>query len=311
MFDQATIEAAKQIAANNHLEPAPLLAVAEVESGGRAYAIVDGKSEPLIRFEGHYFDRRLEGKKRTQARKAGLASPTAGKVANPASQAARWRLLEKAAKIDRQAAYESCSWGLGQVMGSHWSWLGFKSVDELVALCRRDVAGQIELMVRYIVKADLAGSLRARNWPRFAEGYNGPGYRKNRYDTKMAEAFVRWAARLGGAAQQATAPTTAGQASSSAAEIQRRLVAHGFPVAIDGRMGPQTKAAIRAFQKARGLAVDGIAGPNTTHELLKTPPSAVTKRTAAGAVGVLVLAVASWASGLACSIPIISNLCGG
>lgn len=33
--------------------------------------------------------------------------------------------------------------------------------------------------------------------------------------------------------------------------------------AIDGVQGPKTKAAIRAFQRKRGLAVDGLAGPRT------------------------------------------------
>ncbi|MBL0374002.1 peptidoglycan-binding protein [Rhizobium sp. KVB221] len=33
--------------------------------------------------------------------------------------------------------------------------------------------------------------------------------------------------------------------------IQRRLVAHGFPVVVDGKRGPKTKAAVVAFQKAR------------------------------------------------------------
>ena len=42
-------EAANRLA----IEPAALLAVAEVESGGVAFAIIDGRREPLIRFEGH------------------------------------------------------------------------------------------------------------------------------------------------------------------------------------------------------------------------------------------------------------------
>lgn len=35
----------------------------------------------------------------------------------------------------------------------------------------------------------------------------------------------------------------------------------GFSV--DGKMGPATRSAIRAFQKAQGLQVDGVAGPKT------------------------------------------------
>lgn len=36
----------------------------------------------------------------------------------------------------------------------------------------------------------------------------------------------------------------------------------------DGKFGPNTEGAVRLFQKAKGLAVDGIAGPNTMKELM-------------------------------------------
>lgn len=46
--------------------------------------------------------------------------------------------------------------------------------------------------------------------------------------------------------------------------LQRNLAAKGFnPGPIDGINGPQTKAAVKAFQKANGLTPDGIVGPKT------------------------------------------------
>ena len=101
MFSRNTIAEIAAVAADLGVEPAALLAIAEVESGGKAFAVIEGCSEPLIRFEGHYFDRRLSPEKRTAARVAGLASPLAGKIANPGTQQARWRLVAKAAAIDR------------------------------------------------------------------------------------------------------------------------------------------------------------------------------------------------------------------
>ena len=120
MFAEETIEAIRSAASELGVEPAALLAVAEVESGGETFALVGGRREPLIRFEGHYFDRRLAAGKREAARRAGLSSPQPGRIANRKSQAARWRMLKRAAAIDRKAAYESASWGIGQVMGAHW-----------------------------------------------------------------------------------------------------------------------------------------------------------------------------------------------
>jgi N-acetylmuramoyl-L-alanine amidase len=50
---------------------------------------------------------------------------------------------------------------------------------------------------------------------------------------------------------------------------QRELARLGFdPGPIDGYMGARTREAVRAFQKARGLAQDGILGPVTMGALM-------------------------------------------
>lgn len=268
MFTTETIEAIAQIASGNGIEPAALLAVAEIESGGRVFAVVAGRKEPLIRFEGHYFDRRLNGAKRRRARLAGLASPIAGKVANPASQAARWRMLERAAAIDRKAAFESVSWGVGQVMGAHWAWLGFHDVEALVAQARSGAAGQARLMARYIVKAGLREPLAQRDWARFAHGYNGPNYRRHRYHTRLAAAYRRHASQPDPAsAGEAPGLLRRGSSGDAVSDLQLALSAAGYALQADGRFDERTEAALRRFQRDRGLAVDGIAGPRTLSAL--------------------------------------------
>jgi hypothetical protein len=194
MFSQDVTTAIRTAAAEAGIEAAALAAIAELESAGVAYAAFDGRREPLIRFEGHYFDRRLSDEKRAKARAEKLSSPTAGKVANPANQPARWRLLDRAAEIDRNAAWESTSWGLGQIMGAHWAWLGYASVDAFAADARSGALGQARQMARYLAKAGLAGAVVRRDWKAVARGYNGPAFAKNRYDTRLAAAFARHAA---------------------------------------------------------------------------------------------------------------------
>lgn len=194
MFADEVVAEIAKVADELRVERAALLAVAEVESNGKVFAVVNGENRPLIRFEGHYFDRRLAGGKRAHARSEGLSAAKAGVVAKPASQAARWTMLERAMAIDRRAALESVSWGIGQVMGAHWDWLGYASVDHLVEDARSGAAGQARLMARFIEKAGLRTALRNRDWAAFARGYNGPGYKANAYHTKMAAAYRRFAA---------------------------------------------------------------------------------------------------------------------
>lgn len=46
-------------------------------------------------------------------------------------------------------------------------------------------------------------------------------------------------------------------------ELQTLLVGAGYPVQIDGIFGEKTEQAVRAFQKAQSLTVDGLAGSRT------------------------------------------------
>lgn len=250
-----------EIAAHElRVEPAALAAVAHIESGMRVQVLVDERREPLIRFEGHYFDRRLAGAKRERARREGLASPEAGAVANPPSQAERWAMLRRAAAIDTDAAYESTSWGIGQVMGAHWAWLGYASVAALAAEARDGLGGQLRLMTRYVDKAGLAGALRGRDWAAFARGYNGPAYRRNCYDTKLARAHARYAQHFDTSSLDVLRLGARGDA---VRDLQEALVEQGHDIAVDGLFGPATERAVRRFQHGHGLEIDGVAGSQT------------------------------------------------
>ena len=59
-----------------------------------------------------------------------------------------------------------------------------------------------------------------------------------------------------------------GSRGSQVADLQKRLIKLGYlDGKADGIYGPLTEQAVRKFQKANGLKVDGIAGPQTLNAL--------------------------------------------
>jgi len=61
----------------------------------------------------------------------------------------------------------------------------------------------------------------------------------------------------------ATPTLRQGARGAAVSQLQNRLRAHGYNVSVDGDFGPATANAVRAFQRAKGLGVDGLVGPST------------------------------------------------
>jgi len=246
------------------IDPAALLAVVEVESGGRAYARVEGRDAPLIRWEGHVFHRCLPPALRKRAVAAGLSAPRSGEIVNPVAQADRYAMLRRAEEIDLDAAPMAVSWGVGQVLGENWRWLGYASPQALAAEALSGLKGQVRLMARFIDRRGLREALEARDWAAFARAYNGAAYRRYRYDERMADAYARIAGQVEPAeARDPDLVQRAGDRGAAVARLQKALRRLGRPLVVDGDFGPATEAALIRFQSAEGLAPDGVAGPAT------------------------------------------------
>ena len=87
------------------------------------------------------------------------------------------------------------------------------------------------------------------------------------------KAILAAAAVLAGSVVLLVGPATAANQKVAALQIglKQRGLYHGK---VDGITGPQTRRAVRAFQKRHGLVVDGVAGPRTREALgrLGKPP---------------------------------------
>ncbi len=92
-------------------------------------------------------------------------------------------------------------------------------------------------------------------------------------------------AKLNASSAPAPAPASGmptlrqGARGAAVSQLQNRLRAHGYNVSVDGDFGPRTADAVRSFQRAKGLGVDGVVGPATWAKLngsgsVNTPPPA-------------------------------------
>ena len=252
------------------IDPDAVMAAVEVESGGQTFTVIDGVQMPLILFEYHVFYRNLHQEDRAAAVASRLAAPRWGDIPYPKTQRERYELLAKAAMIDAEAAHAACSWGVGQVLGENAKWIGYESAVAMAQVAQSGLAGQVEIMLRFIEKRGLVDALVMKDWAALAHGYNGPLHARHDYAGRMARAYERISGQ--------TAPNVLklGDSGPAVAELQALLGEKQ-----DGIFGTATEAAVRYHQRREGLKVDGIVGPETWASLRaitgQRPPAAPTR----------------------------------
>jgi hypothetical protein len=158
----------------------------DVEASGTPF---DKKGRPKMLFEPHVFYRNLTGKKRQEAVAAGLAYKKWGEQRYPSDSYPR---LIRAMAIDETAALKSASWGLSQILGENHEAAGYLEVQTMVADFMYSAASQLQATVKLLKAWQIDDDLRAHRWAKIASVWNGPGYKKNRYDVKLAAAFKKW-----------------------------------------------------------------------------------------------------------------------
>jgi len=180
------------IASELNVEPAALRAVLSVETGGSGF---DAAGRPKALFERHYFYKMLAPlpDKQAKAIEMGLAYPKWGEKPYPKGSDAVYAEITAACEIDLDCALRSVSWGLGQIMGNNHKMVGFDSAQSMVEAAMASEMNQLRQMAAFIKAAGLLDELQNKNWAGFAKGYNGPQYAVNKYDTKLADAYAKFA----------------------------------------------------------------------------------------------------------------------
>lgn len=104
----------------------------------------------------------------------------------------QWTQLINARKVNAQGANMGTFWGMFQIGGFNYRLCGCSSVDEMVRLMSTSELEQLQLFATFLVNTGMVKDLKAKNWASFARKYNGTGYARRGYHTKMANAYARF-----------------------------------------------------------------------------------------------------------------------
>lgn len=220
-------------------------AVLTVET--RGFGFLQDK-RPQILFERHVFHRLTDGK--YDSVDSNISNKIPGGYTSGSGEYDR---LNKAIKLDEEKALQSASWGIGQVMGFNFKSAGFSSVSGMVLSMLDDEKSQLMAVANFIAAMGLASALQRQNWVAFARKYNGPSFRDNEYDTRLAAAYAKFNVKLPDLHLRAA---------------QAALFYLGIdPGPIDGFRGRRTTSALLEFQANSGLNQSGFLDQDTSSAL--------------------------------------------
>lgn len=178
-----------EIAQSHGIPPAHLDALIHVEAGRAGFLLQEPPpARPKILYEAHHFFRRSQHGARVHQEAPSLSSPHWDRRLYLGGSREWDERLSVAAGYDLEAALESCSWGLGQIMGEHWKMLSYLSIHDFVIDAFTGEKQQIDQMVWFIKASGILDDLRNGHWEAVARRYNGAAFHKNQYDVKLARA---------------------------------------------------------------------------------------------------------------------------
>lgn len=167
-----------------------LLAITKVEAGSKGFI---APNKPIVLFERHVFYKQLKKQGFNVDELSNqyplLINKTPGGYLGGLRENYR---LEMAKQINENCAIESTSFGLFQIMGFHWQILGYQSAQDFENQISENELKQTEAFIRFIslkTNSKMIVALQEHDYATFARLYNGPNYKKNRYDEKIKETY--------------------------------------------------------------------------------------------------------------------------
>jgi hypothetical protein len=174
-------------AARLGVAPKVVKAVRDVEVKGKAF---DATSRPTILYERHIFAEKSGN--RFNASHPDISSKVGGGYGKFSEQ---YPKLARACALDPDAAFQACSWGAFQVLGSNAVAIGYKSAFEMALLHVTGEGAHLDAFIAFIIGNQLVDELKAcragdpDSCIPFVRRYNGPKFRDNDYHTKLANAL--------------------------------------------------------------------------------------------------------------------------
>jgi len=177
---------AEEAARELRVDTASVWTLYDTESSGQSF--IEGR--PAILFEPHRFSRATGH--RYDASNPRISYRNWDRSKYPRSQQARYDQLVEAVCLDVDAGFASCSYGGFQILGENFKRCDAVSPWAFAWRQAQTEADQLYAFIKFVSSdAVLLKAIRAKDWDKVAERYNGTGWRLNDYGNKLRHNYAK------------------------------------------------------------------------------------------------------------------------